>query len=111
MELRKYAKTGDFVVTIEWKKGKTPRGHRRKIGELHVDQSGFIQSAKVDPYLQGLGIGYEMYRFALQYKGLLKTQYSFITPQAKSVWMKLSKKYPSKKQDPYILQAEWPKIR
>lgn len=84
---------GDYSYKLQFRKGTTPRGFPRIIGELtvHTEDNNFVDSAEIVERLQRRGLGTMMYMHALTELGTLTTSYHRASDDAKHLWDKLIK--------------------
>lgn len=82
---------------LSFKKGRTPRGFGRFIGDLMVDRSScFVAEASQDKHFCKRGLGTLLYTHALEQFGSLTTFFHDASPAAQGLWKSLVRRYPHK---------------
>jgi len=90
-----------YAYLIQFKKGQTPKGFIKYIGELSVvhrrrptdwTRNHVIEAHLEDKFI-GRGLGYLLYTTALAEIGPLTTNYHSISSQAQKLWKRLSDEY------------------
>jgi len=90
---------GETTFTLSFKKGRTPRGFSRHIGDLRVTDSLSISSSEIDDYFRKRGLGTLLYVHALKELGSLTTHYHSASVAAKGLWRSLVRRCSSYKVD------------
>lgn len=89
----------DGVVTfkLSFKKGRTPKGFQKHIGELIISDElpYFVDGAEIDEYFVRRGLGTLLYLHALDRLGSLATYYHSSSDAAKALWRLLVRKFPN----------------
>lgn len=81
---------------LDFKKGRTPKGFGRHVGDLLVIKSvlPYVDGAEIDKYFRRRGLGRLLYVYALKEFGSLTTYYHSISFGAKQLWSSLLREYP-----------------
>lgn len=79
--------------TLTFKKGRTPKGFRRLIGDLVITNKSpyFVEGAEIDEYFVRRGLGTLLYRHALKKLGSLTTNYPSASVAAQGLWKSLTR--------------------
>lgn len=74
--------------TLTFKKGQTPKGFRKQIARLDIDNKPpyFIESVEMDDYFVRRGLGTLLYFHALNQLGSLTTLYHRASKSAQGLW-------------------------
>jgi hypothetical protein len=85
-------KCRNVTVRLQFKKGKTPTGFKKTIGEIVVDrdENCFVESARIDQArMRRRGLGKMMYSKAIETLGMISTDYHNASTDAQRVWRSL----------------------
>lgn len=79
--------------TLTFKKGRTPKGFRRLIGDLVITNKSpyFVEGAEIDEYFVRRGLGTLLYQHALNQLGSLTTNYPRASAAAQGLWKSLTR--------------------
>ncbi|KKL97550.1 hypothetical protein LCGC14_1833380 [marine sediment metagenome] len=90
-----------IVFELVFRKGRTPRGFRRWIGNLTVTNKSpyFVEGADIDEHFVRRGLGTLLYLHALNQLGSLTTSYHFASEPAQGLWRFLVRKTRSHRTD------------
>jgi hypothetical protein len=81
---------------IRFKKGQTPKGFFRSIGNLDIeiyDGEAWVESADVEDHFRNRGLGTMMYEAAMNKFGALHTKYHDSSVSARWLWQSLTCKH------------------
>lgn len=80
-----------FVILIHF--SKTPKGFMKHIGEIRIDEKGFVDEVWLTSRMRGRGLGKMLYVLALEQTGTLSTHFYRASTEAQRVWLSLIKTY------------------
>lgn len=84
---------GSILFRLMFKKGQTPKGFNRWIGELDICNKSphFVQESGLDEYFFRRGLGTLLYTHALDQLGSLSTHYHSASESAQGLWRRLAR--------------------